>query len=78
MKTVSVGLATCGSSAGGEQVYKAFQEELKERPGTFVLKETGCIGMCYREVLVEVSDGNGVSHLYGEVTPGAGRPYYRR
>lgn len=68
-KTVSVGLATCGSSAGGEQVFKAFQEELKEHPGTFVLKETGCIGMCYKEVIVEISDGNGTRHLYGEVTP---------
>ncbi|MCP4684273.1 MAG: NADH-quinone oxidoreductase subunit NuoF [bacterium] len=69
MKTVSVGLGTCGTSAGGEQVFKAFQDELKERPGAFELKETGCIGMCYREVLVEVSDGDNDTRLYGEVTP---------
>ncbi len=47
MKTVKVGLGTCGISAGGEKVYKAFQEELKEHPDAFILKETGCIGMCY-------------------------------
>ena len=69
MKTVSVGLGTCGTSAGGESVFKAFEENLREHPGTFELKETGCIGMCYREVLVEVSNGNGTRHLYGEVTP---------
>ena len=69
MKTVKVGLGTCGISAGGEKVYKAFQDELKEHPDAFVLKETGCIGMCYREVLVEVSNGNGTGILYGEVTP---------
>ncbi len=62
-----VGLATCGISAGGEKVYKAFQDELQN--ADFVLKETGCIGMCYREVLVSVSNGNGTSFLYGEVTP---------
>jgi NADH-quinone oxidoreductase subunit F len=67
MKTVMVGLATCGISAGGEKVYKAFQDELQN--ADFVLKETGCIGMCYREVLVSVSNGNGTSYLYGEVTP---------
>ena len=69
MKTVKVGLGTCGISAGGEKVYKAFQDELKDHPNAFVLKETGCIGMCYREVLVEVSNGNGTKDLYGEVTP---------
>jgi NADH-quinone oxidoreductase subunit F len=69
MKTVTVGLGTCGTSAGGEQVFEAFQSELKERPGAFTLKETGCIGMCYKEVLVEVSNGDGRRNLYGEVTP---------
>jgi NADH-quinone oxidoreductase subunit F len=69
MKTVKVGLGTCGISAGGEKVFQAFQEELREHPDTFTLVETGCIGMCYREVLVEVSNGNGTGHIYGEVTP---------
>lgn len=68
MKSVMVGLATCGISAGGEKVYQAFQQEL-QNGADFVLKETGCIGMCYREVLVNISNGNGVSYLYGEVTP---------
>jgi NADH-quinone oxidoreductase subunit F len=69
MKTVTVGLGTCGISAGGEKVFRALQDELKEHPNAFVLKETGCIGMCYREVLVEVTNGSGTGHLYGEVTP---------
>ncbi len=69
MKTVTVGLGTCGISAGGEKVYKAFQDELREHPGAFQLRETGCIGMCYREVLVEVANGNGSPVMYGEVTP---------
>lgn len=69
MKKVTVGLGTCGTSAGGGNVFKAFQEELKENPQAFDLRETGCVGMCYREVLVEVSDGNGQCDLYGDVTP---------
>ncbi len=69
MKTVKVGLGTCGISAGGEKVFRAFQDELKERPNSFVLQETGCIGMCYREVLVEVSNGSGEPYMYGEITP---------
>jgi len=69
MKTVRVGLATCGTSAGGELVFKAFEQELKDHPGSFELFETGCIGACYREPLVEVSEGDGLWHLYGEVSP---------
>ena len=69
MKTVKIGLGTCGISAGGEKVYQAFQEQLKQHPDTFVLAETGCVGMCYREVLVEVSNGDGREHVYGDVTP---------
>lgn len=67
-KTVMVGLATCGISAGGEKVYEAFQEEL-QNGADFELRETGCVGMCYREVLVNVSNGEGSDYLYGEVTP---------
>ena len=68
MKTVLVGLGTCGISAGGEKVFRALQEELREHPGAFELKETGCIGMCYREPLVEIQY-DGESRLYAEVTP---------
>lgn len=68
IKTVMVGLATCGISAGGEKVFEAFQKELQEG-ADFLLRETGCVGMCYREVLVSISNGNQESYLYGEVTP---------
>jgi NADH-quinone oxidoreductase subunit F len=67
-KTIMVGLATCGISAGGEKVYEAFQKEIQDG-ADFTLRETGCVGMCYREVLVSVSNGDGVNYLYGEVTP---------
>ncbi|RKX20735.1 MAG: NADH-quinone oxidoreductase subunit NuoF [Candidatus Zixiibacteriota bacterium] len=69
MKTIKVGLGTCGISAGGLKVFNAFQDELKEHPDAFILKETGCIGMCYREVLVEITNGSGTGHMYGGVTP---------
>ncbi|MCK4632304.1 MAG: (2Fe-2S) ferredoxin domain-containing protein, partial [candidate division Zixibacteria bacterium] len=68
MKTVKVGLGTCGISAGGKKVFEALQAGLRDNPGAYELKETGCIGMCYREVLVEVSNGSETGHIYGEVT----------
>lgn len=68
MKEIKVGLATCGIAAGGETVYEEFKKELKENNLDIPVNETGCMGMCYAEVLVELVDDN-ESHLYSKITP---------
>ena len=69
MTTITVGTATCGSSAGADEVIETFARLMADNgAGEVRLGETGCLGMCYREVLVEVSNGAG-SVLYGNVTP---------
>lgn len=67
MKEIRVGLGTCGVSAGGEAVYREIKQRIAEKNLDIILKETGCMGMCYEEVLVEVLDDAG-SHLYSKVT----------
>lgn len=70
MKEIKVGLATCGIAAGGEAVFEEIKKEIKENNVEVILKETGCMGMCYREVLVEINSGEGTdTFLYGNVTP---------
>jgi len=69
MKTIKVGLGTCGVSAGGEKTYEAIKNEIERQSIQVVLKETGCNGMCYREPLLEVLDEDGRSFIYGDVTP---------
>jgi len=68
MKEIKVGLATCGIAAGGEAVYEEIKKEIHENQLNITLKETGCMGMCYEEVLVEVGDEKG-NYLYAKVTP---------
>ena len=65
---ILVGTGTCGISAGALHVLKALKKCLDENSLDIPVKETGCMGMCYREVLLEICD-NGCSRLYGEVTP---------
>jgi len=65
---VIVGLGTCGIAAGAEDTYTAIERKLKEPPNGFVLGRTGCIGMCYREPLVEVRSGDGRRYMYGQVS----------
>jgi len=68
MKKLVVGMGTCGLSAGARQVYEKVAELVRLHPDDAELQITGCIGMCYREPLVEVREG-GRRIIYGDVTP---------
>ena len=67
MKKIKVGLGTCGISAGGQLVFEKFKEELKLKNIDAELSETGCMGMCYEEALVEIEDDKN-DVLYSKVT----------
>jgi len=52
---VVVGMATCGIAAGARPVLNAFLQEAEKRSLTNVtVTQTGCIGMCRFEPIVEV------------------------
>lgn len=52
---VVVGMATCGIVAGARPVLTAFAAEVEKRGLTDVMvTQTGCIGMCRLEPIVEV------------------------
>lgn len=52
---VVIGMATCGIAAGARPVMMKFVEEVKQRNLVDVnVSQTGCIGMCEYEPLVEV------------------------
>ena len=67
MYEIKVGLATCGISAGGQEIYDELEKEITSRKLDAILKKTGCNGMCYDEVLVEIKNGAS-SCLYTHVT----------
>ncbi len=76
MVKIIVGMGTCGMSAGARAAY----EKLSELSGGAAETElgiTGCIGMCYREPLVEIRD-NGTRTIYGEVTPERAAEIYEK
>lgn len=52
---VVVGLATCGIAAGARPVMAAFVEEINKRHlQNVTVSQTGCIGLCRLEPIVEV------------------------
>jgi len=66
---IKVGLASCGIAAGGRKVYDALSTQLRDKGLDVKLKQTGCMGMCYNEVLVEVLSPQNGHTFYGRVTP---------
>lgn len=63
---VLVGLASCGIAAGANKVYDKLNALQDADKLNIEIKKTGCIGMCYREPLIELIDETG-SYLYGEI-----------
>ena len=52
---VVVGMATCGIAAGARPVLNAFLEEVDKRQlKNVTVSQTGCIGVCRLEPIVEV------------------------
>ncbi|MBO5928661.1 MAG: (2Fe-2S) ferredoxin domain-containing protein [Clostridia bacterium] len=67
---VVVGMATCGIAAGARSVMNAFVDEIAKRHVEHVaVVQTGCIGMCQFEPIVEVLAPGKEKVTYGKVTP---------
>ena len=67
---VVVGMGTCGIAAGARETMKAVLDEIEARQITgVVVTQTGCIGKCEWEPIVEVLVGNEPKVLYGKVSP---------
>ena len=67
---VVVGMATCGIAAGARPVLSAFVEEINKRRLTNVtVSQTGCIGLCRLEPIVEVYLPGKEKVTYCKVTP---------
>ena len=67
---IVVGMATCGIAAGARPVMLEFIEELKRRGVENVtVAQTGCIGMCRLEPMVEVYAKDQEKVTYVHMTP---------
>ena len=62
-------MATCGISAGARPVLNAFVNEIEKRHlENVVVTQTGCIGMCQFEPIVEVMAPGKEKVTYAKVT----------
>ena len=67
---VLVGMATCGIAAGARPVLTAIVDEVAKRGlSDIMVTQTGCIGICQYEPVVEVIDAAGDKTTYVKMTP---------
>ena len=68
---VVVGMATCGIAAGARPVLSAFVEAVNEQglENKVTVSQTGCIGICQFEPVVEVYEAGKEKVTYVKMTP---------
>ena len=68
---VVVGMATCGIAAGARPVLNAFVEEVSNAglAEKVTVSQTGCIGVCQFEPVVEVFEAGKEKVTYIKMTP---------
>ena len=66
---VVVGMATCGIAAGARPVLTAFVDEVAKRQlNNVTVVQTGCIGLCQYEPIVEVNEPGKEKVTYVKMT----------
>jgi NADP-reducing hydrogenase subunit HndB len=62
-------MGTCGIAAGARETMKAILETIEtENLSGIVVKQTGCMGLCEWEPIVEVVMGEAPKVTYGKVS----------
>ena len=64
---IRVAMATCSIASGASPVMAAFAEQLPRHPVQFVLKSTGCTGLCHAEPTVEITKPGAEPVMFGKV-----------
>ena len=64
---IIIGMGTCGIAAGAEEIWSAAEKELtKQSLSEIELDQTGCIGLCAEEPLMEIRMEN-QRYIYGNL-----------
>ncbi len=71
---VIVGMGTCGIAAGARETMKAILDTIEaDNMSGVIVTQTGCIGLCEREPIVQVVIGEEPKVTYGKVNPDVAR-----
>jgi (2Fe-2S) ferredoxin len=71
---IVVGMGTCGIAAGAREALKAILEVIEQEDlSGVVVTQTGCVGLCEWEPIIEVTTGGAPKVMYGKVSAAKAR-----
>lgn len=65
---IIIGMGTCGIAAGARDILQAVSQALRKKNLDVIVTQTGCIGMCEQEPLLDVQLPAQERITYGKVT----------
>jgi (2Fe-2S) ferredoxin len=66
---VIIGMGTCGIAAGARETMKAILDEINKRKlSGIAITQTGCLGLCEQEPIVEVQIAGQPRIVYGKIS----------
>ena len=68
--TIFIGMGTCGVAAGAAEIESLIRKELAQRHLEAEIVPVGCIGMCFKEPLVDIQSPGQPRVTYSNVKPG--------
>jgi len=66
---ISVGMSTCNIAAGSRKIFQTLGKQIAEGAIDAELTIMGCLGMCYAEPQVRITDVDGTETFYEKVNP---------
>lgn len=69
-----IGMGTCGIAAGARETLNAMLKELENQDlhNVFIV-QTGCMGHCHAEPMIQINAPGEAPIIYGHVTPERGK-----
>ena len=75
---IHVGLGSCCMAKGSDRLFHALKERARETGTNLIVKRVGCVGMCHRTPMVEVSAPGKRSQFYAGLGPAQAAELVRR
>ncbi len=75
---IHVGLGSCCMAKGSDRLFHALRESAEASGTNVVVKRVGCVGMCHRTPMVEVTTAAGKGEFYAGLSPEQARALLQR
>jgi NADH-quinone oxidoreductase subunit F len=75
---IHVGLGSCCMAKGSDKLFHALNESAAACGGNVVVKRVGCVGMCHRTPMIEVTEAGKPETMYADLTSAQARALVQR